>query len=100
MATVTKTIDRIVSMDTQRVDFVAQLALFLQEKTGSVCGCWEDYMRAADQRALFGRYLGKGIICIDGDKETISMRVKVGFGQDYDYRKTTRFADLHQFVQE
>jgi hypothetical protein len=51
-------------------------------------------MSAADQRALFGRYIGKGTIVIDGTSETICNRVKVCFGLDSDDRNTTRWAAL------
>jgi hypothetical protein len=75
-------------------DYAANLALFLLEKTGSVCGLWGDKMLAAEQRALFGRFLGKGTIVINGHDETICNRVKVCFGMDWDDRKVTRWASL------
>ena len=70
-------------------DFAANLAFHLQEKTGSVLGRWEGKMNAKEQRALFGRYIGNGTIVIDGTEETVSNRVSVAFGQDYDYRNVT-----------
>lgn len=94
----TQVIDSIVNMGTQCVDHAADLALFLQEMTGSVCGFWHGHMRAADQRALFGRYLGRGTICIDGAREMLYMSVSVDFGRDYDERKLTAFRDLHQYA--
>lgn len=71
-----------------------QLALFLLENTGSIFGVWSGRMTAAEQRALFGQFLGKGIIIIDGEKETICNRVKVCFGLDYDDRNLRRWAAL------
>lgn len=70
------------------------LAALLVEKTGSVWGEYRAKMTAAEQRELFGRYLGKGLICIDGEKETVSNRVVVAFGADYDYREVTSWRDL------
>ena len=72
----------------------AQLALFLLEKTGSIFGVWSGRMTATEQRALFGKFLGKGLIIIDGEKETICNRVKVCFGLDYDDRNLRRWAAL------
>lgn len=72
----------------------AQLALFLLENTGSIFGVWSGRMTAAEQRALFGHFLGKGLIIIDGERETICNRVKVCFGLDYDDRNLRRWAAL------
>ena len=66
------------------------IAFFLLEKTGSVLGYWYGKLSAKEQRALFGQFIGKGNIVIDGEREEIFNRVKVCFGLDYDdrnYRK-------------
>lgn len=76
------------------IDRAATLALFLTERTGSPLGVWVGRMRAVDQRALFGRVIGKGRIIIDGTAETVTNRVIVCFGHDYDDRNTTRWRDL------
>lgn len=81
-------------MTNARQDYAAALALFLLEKTGSVFGRYEAHMKAAEQRALFGRNIGKGRIIIDGTNETIYNRVKVCFGLDYDDRNVTRWNSL------
>lgn len=73
---------------------VTNLALYLLEHTSSVCGFWYGKLSAAQQRALFGRYLGKGTILIDGTRETLCNRVKVAFGQDYDDRNVTNWKAL------
>lgn len=75
-------------------DYAASLALFLVEKTGSCFGEWAGYMPAAEQRALFGRFLGKGRIVINGSDETIRNRVKVCFGLDFDDRNVTDWKAL------
>jgi len=68
-------------------DHAAHLAMFLQAKTGTVCGVWKGRMTASEQRALFGRFLGKGTLVIDGAREELRMIVKVCFGLDYDTRE-------------
>jgi hypothetical protein len=75
-------------------DFAANLAHFLHANAGSIWGCWEGHMKAADQRALFGRFLGKGLIVISGESETIKMYVKVCFGCDFDVRENLAWRDL------
>lgn len=67
-----------------RNDAVTNLAFFLLAQTGSVCGRWQGRMKAAEQRATFGMYLGKGTIIIDGASESLVHWVSVCFGQDYD----------------
>lgn len=75
-------------------DCAASLAFFLLERTGSIFGTWKGRMSANDQRALFGQYIGKGQIVIDGQRETICNRVKVCFGLDYDDRNVTKWREL------
>jgi hypothetical protein len=76
------------------MDYAANLALFLLEKTGSVLGRWEGHLNATEQRKLIGEYLGGGTIVIDGTLETIARRVSVCFGLDYDYRNVTKWSAL------
>ncbi len=76
------------------MNYAANLALFLLEKTGTVLGRWTGKLTSTEQRTLFGRYIGKGRIVIDGDKEEVCNLVTVCFGQDYDYRNITRWAAL------
>ena len=76
------------------MNYATNLAFFLLENTGSVLGRWVGRMTAKEQRAMFGRYIGKGRIVVDGEQETISNLVTVAFGQDYDYRNTTKWAVL------
>lgn len=75
-------------------DRAAFLALVLTEATGTTCGYIESRMSADEQREIFGRYLGKGVIQIDGNRAGVSMRVKVCFGTDYDIRAITHWRDL------
>ena len=76
------------------MEYAGQLALFLLEKTGSIFGVWSGRMTASEQRALFGLFLGKGLIIIDGEQETICNRVKVCYGWDYDDRNWRHWRQL------
>lgn len=60
-------------------DRVGALAMFVLKNTGSVHGEWVGRMSATDQRALFGRMVGKGRISVDGSDETVSMSVTTGY---------------------
>lgn len=77
-----------------KIDYAANLAFFLLEKTGSIFGTFSMRMTANEQRKLFGRFLGKGRIIINGNDETIRNRVKVCFGLDYDDRNSINWRDL------
>lgn len=61
-------------------DHGSALAMFLQENTGTIFGTWRGTMKVADQRRLFGRKIGKGRICIDGDREWVQMSISMCFG--------------------
>lgn len=62
----------------------ANMALFLLEKTGSIYGTYRGTLPASVQRAMFGTFLGKGRLTIDGSTETLTHTVKRCFGQDYE----------------
>ena len=72
----------------------ANLARFLLEKTGTLCGKWHGTMSAADQRSLIGRFLGKGQVWIDGEAETVEHHRKVCFGGDTDCTANPKWATL------
>jgi hypothetical protein len=73
---------------------IENLTLFVQAQTGSIFGTWTGRLTAAEQRELFGRYIGKGKIIINGDDTTICNRVRVCFGLDYDDRNMTSWSQL------
>lgn len=81
-------------MIANNADIPANLALLLLDKTGTVLGRHQARMTAAEQRALFGRVIGRGTIIIDGDNETVTNRVKVAFGMDYDDRAQVTWREL------
>ena len=76
------------------IDRPAMLALFLTERTGSCLKTWSGRMPAAQQRALFGVYLGKGKLWIDGAAETIEHHVSVCFGLDTECTARLKWGDL------
>lgn len=76
------------------MDYAANLAIFLTEKTGSCLKTWAGKLTATEQRALFGRFIGKGKIVVDGTAETICNRVKVCFGLDFDDRNVIAWRAL------
>lgn len=76
------------------MDYAANLAIFLTERTGSCLKTWNGHLRAAEQRALFGRFLGKGRLWIDGANETIEHHVKVCFGADTDCTFSQKWSSL------
>lgn len=75
-------------------DIVINLAFFLLENTGNVCGIYKGRMTAIEQRKLFGCFLGKGIIIINGNDETICCRIKIAFGGDYEDRYSMLWTEL------
>jgi hypothetical protein len=75
-------------------EIAAKLAVFLTIKTGNCNGRWEGTMLADTQRALFGRFLGKGTVVIDGATERIKHRVSRRFGLDYEYTANLRWTEL------
>lgn len=75
-------------------DPAANLALFLTLNEGSCYRHWRGHMRAADQRTLFGEFLGKGRILIDGDSEMLFHTRKVCFGLDSDVTHRIPWRDL------
>ncbi len=58
------------------------VTMFLLSETGSIWGNWSGRMPADQQRKLFGHYLGRGTIHIDGKEERIEHVIKVCFGTD------------------
>ena len=74
------------------MDYAANLANFLMDKKGSVFATWNGRMTAKEQRALFGKFLGKGLIEINGTNETVCHYVKVCFGLDSECTKTIKWS--------
>ena len=44
------------------MDYAANLAFFLLEKTGKTTGLWSGKLTAADQRSLYGRFIGNALL--------------------------------------
>jgi hypothetical protein len=83
-----------------KFEAVANLAFFLLERTGSVCGKWEGKLSAKEQRTLFGHFIGKGLLLIDGSTETVKHVVKVCFGLDYDVTYSAKFSQVARKTME
>ena len=81
-------------MMTTKTDRAAMLALFLTERTGSCLKTWSGKLTAAEQRALFGRFLGRGKLWIDGANETVEHYVTVCFGADAECTASLKWSAL------
>lgn len=77
-----------------KFEIAENLAAFLVKQTGSVLNRVAVKMNAKEQRDLFGSYLGKGTIIIDGSEERLIHQVSVCFGQDYDNTFDKAWKDL------
>ena len=75
-------------------DAAGSLALFLTERAGSCLASWSGRLTAVEQRQLFGRFLGKGRLVIDGATETLEHHRKVCFGLDSECTAHLRWRDL------
>lgn len=79
---------------TEECDFAGALALFLTERAGSCLASWSGRLSATEQRGLFGRFLGKGLIVIDGAAEVLEHHRKVCFGLDSECTARLAWRDL------
>lgn len=70
---------------TDHYNIAANIALFLVTNGQSVFGRFSSRVRAADQRRLFGRALGKGVLVFRGDEDAVYHRVSVDYGTDTTY---------------
>ena len=77
-----------------KFEIAENLTAYLVNKTGSVFNRVSFKMNAKEQRELFGSYLGKGTIIIDGNEERLIHQVSVCFGQDYDNTFDKSWKDL------
>jgi len=75
-------------------DIATNLAHFLAANGKSVVSFTSFHMAANDQRKLFGRFLGKGTIVIDGEREELRHVRKVCFGTDWDTTDCIRWSAL------
>lgn len=77
-----------------KTDYAAAMALFLLESKGNVFAIWKGHMPASQQRQLFGKFLGKGTIYIDGTEETVEHCKKVCFGYDSAITASLKWREL------
>lgn len=71
----------------------AALRLFLNEMAGTAPR-WRGRMKAASQKALFGRNIGRGVLIIDGEREQIRHVVSACFGTDTETTFSTSWREL------
>lgn len=68
-----------------KYETAANLAMFLQEHTGTIYGSWKGTMTAKMQRELFGAYrFGKRSIRINGATEQLRAVHSLCFGTDFE----------------
>ena len=77
-------------------DPASNMAIFLTLTIGTCLSDWHGHMRAIDQRRLFGRFLGKGLIHIDGRNEMLYHVRKVCFGLDWDITHSIPWRELER----
>lgn len=77
-----------------KYDIITNLAFFLLDNTGSVNGKFKGKLSAKEQRELFGVFLGKGTIEIDGMRETVRHIISVCFGHDFDVKFESKWKDI------
>lgn len=79
---------------TNRFEVAAKLGMFLVSRKGTCLGQWRGRLSAQEQRTLFGRFLGKGELTIDGTNERIRHSVSRCFGLDYEITADIAWRDL------
>ncbi|WP_049098116.1 hypothetical protein [Burkholderia cepacia] len=75
-------------------ELAAKLGLFLVNRTGKCNGKWRGKLLAAEQRALLGRYFGRGTLVIDGARARIRYQVERLFGAGVETKADVAWADL------
>jgi hypothetical protein len=74
--------------------YQTRLERFLIEKAGASHESWQGRLSAKEQRALFGQFLGKGLIYISGSCGRIEHWRKVCFGLDSEMTARLYFKNL------
>jgi hypothetical protein len=72
-------------------EMAEKITALIVEKTGSCLGSHSQKFTAKEQKQLFGRYFGKGLIVIDAANETITHVIKTAFGCDSDWTAQIKF---------
>ncbi|KWK61849.1 hypothetical protein WM15_13005 [Burkholderia ubonensis] len=71
-----------------------KIGLFLVNRTGQCTGKWRGKLLADEQRALLGRYFGRGTLIIDGARERIRYQVEHLFGGAVETKADLAWAEL------
>lgn len=84
----------LIAAQPNRHELAAKIGMFLVNRTGRCNGQWRGKLLAAEQRALLGRYFGRGTLIIDGTRERIRYQVERLFGAGTDTKADLAWADL------
>lgn len=94
LAPVVRDAEPLLTAQANRFELAAKLGLFLVARTGNRVGKWSGTLLAAEQRALFGRFIGKGMLTIDGTRERIKHSVTQSFGMRREVTRDLRWTEL------
>ncbi|MEW6345556.1 MAG: hypothetical protein RXR20_25915 [Paraburkholderia sp.] len=94
LAPVVRDSEPLLTAQANRFELAARLALFLVARTGDRLAKWQGTLLAAEQRALFGRFFGKGTLTIDGTRERIKHTVTRSFGMGREVTADVAWSDL------
>lgn len=67
----------------QRYELATKIGFFLISKGLKTWDMWKGRLSKSEQIQAFGFYMGKGFIVVDGERDEISMTIKVCFGTDF-----------------
>lgn len=94
LAPVDRDAEPVIAAQANPHELAAKIGMFLVTRTGRCNGQWRGKLLAAEQRALLGRYFGRGTLIIDGARERIRYQVERLFGAGTDTRADLAWADL------
>lgn len=94
LAPVDRETEPVITAQANPHELAAKIGMFLVTRTGRCNGQWSGKLLAAEQRALLGRYFGRGTLIIDGARERIRYQVERLFGAGTDTRADLAWADL------
>ncbi|PZR41187.1 MULTISPECIES: hypothetical protein [Burkholderiaceae] len=94
LAPVDRDVEPVLSAQPNPHELATKIGLFLVSRTGRWNGQWRGKLLADEQRALLGRYFGRGTLIIDGARERIRYQVERLFGGGTDTKADLAWADL------
>lgn len=94
LAPVDREAQPLISAQANRHQLAAKIGLFLVQRTGQRDGKWRGKLLADEQRALLGRYFGRGTLVIDGARERVRYQVERLFGGGIDVKADIAWSEL------